>query len=193
MKGLATMDPIEQNIRNQLTNELVRMVRDHSADYTDVALEVAKDELRQRGVSPERIVAEQDDTDDRDGGGQGDRPAGNPGILSQLRSNTPDRNALLDLLLQNELEYVETYQAISDFVGSMSIRCGEYQGSVAVIKKMDYENFILFAEDIDENNLKKLLGCVAVGKSELTDRLDEIARKKGYAEVEQSPFEGYPF
>lgn len=185
------MDPIEQNIRNQLTDELVKMVRDDYAEYTDDALRVAKDELRRRGYSEEK---QKQAAESSQRNSSAEQTAGDSSYtIQQLRTDTLGRNALLDLLLRNELEYVETYEAISDFVGSMNIRCGEYQGGVAVIKKMDLDNFILFVEDTDDSNARRLIGCVAVGKSELTDRMDEIAREKGYAEVEQSPFEGYPF
>lgn len=191
------MNPIEYNIRNQLTDELVRMVRDESEEYTEEALKIAGDELRRRGFSPENLISQRDEADD-DADDPADeapkaRPAANPNMLSQLRSGTLDRNALLELLLTHELEYIETYEAISDFVGSMNIRCGEYQGTLAVIKKMDLDNFILFAEDTNEEGGMAIIGCVGVGKSELTDRLEEIARKKGYVEAEESPFEGYPF
>jgi hypothetical protein len=192
------MDEIERTIRRLPNDELMRMVSSADGEYTFEALFIARDELRARGVS---------DGPKAGSGGRGAKPengeqaenerqyaaGGSSDIARMLKSGEAQRDALLGAMLREELQYIECYEAISDFVGSMNIRCGEYQGSAVVFRKMDRENFILYAEEEGEGGVNKILGCVAIGKSELTDRLDEIARGKGFIEESEPPFEGYTF
>lgn len=191
------MDEIERTIRRMPDEELIQMVKTDFEQYTDEALFIARDELSTRRVSLEESNADADSHAGKENAAERPepkRPAGGSSDIARiLKAGEADRETLLGAMLREELQYIECYDAISDFVASMNIRCGEYQGNAVVFRKMDRENFILYAEEEGEGGVDRIVGCVAIGKSELTDRMDEIARGKGFIEEGETPFEGYTF
>jgi hypothetical protein len=172
------MDTIEQNIRNLSDDELIRLVRIEFEQYTDEALFIARNEMTARNI-PEQ---EPDTALEDDSAAQG--------FSKRYDSNSPDRirklmdigllsrdrAKWLEIFLADELQYLESCNAILDFVTSMNIRNGEYEGNFTVFKKMDTDNFILYTECAAENGLLSIPGCLAIGKDELVDKINEIMK-----------------
>lgn len=156
------MDEIEQNIRNLSNDELLQMIKTDYDQYTDEALKIASDELTKRRFSEREMETLHDDfSDDED-------------------SSEQPENASTDEFLVGELEYQESFSAILDFVMSVSIRNGEYEGNRTIFKKMDRENFILYTENMRKDNSRSIRGCIAITKDNLIDKINEIARANGF-------------
>lgn len=154
------MEEVERHIRSLPDEELVQMVRVEFEEYTDEALAIGQDEMRKRGMPDEGECI-------------GDEA---PCSVSADAGN-------LEIMLRSELQYQECYGSILDFVMSMSIRSGEYEGTSTVIRKMDRENFILYSETVNREAGRVILGCVAVRKAELVGWIDKIGGENGF-EVE---------
>ena len=157
------MGEMELNIRSMSTSKLLRIVREDADEYTQEALVIAMDELRQRNVSP--TAAAPDMPEDGSGELPADGPAASPGDHFYA-------------LLTEELQYEESYLALADFAQSMSIRCGEYEGARLVVKKMDRDNFILFTE-APESPIRAITACIAVSQTELAGWMTQIAQDNG--------------
>lgn len=167
------MDEIDRYIRSLSNEDLIKMVRVEFDQYTGDALQIARDELWRRGVPPD---GEEPASEEQQAGcaGQG-QPA---------KAFGSGDGSMLNAFIGSELQYQENYDAILDFVVSMSIRCGEYEGCKFVVKKMDRDNFILFTEQVLEGN-RVIKGCVAVGKEELIRRIEEAGREKEFTSEEE--------
>ena len=159
------MYEMDLRIRSMPTEELLKMVREDADDYTEEALAIATDELTKRsipwntatqyGVDPDHCRQEEDQ-------------AGSANSLEQFRP-----------LLAEELQYEESWQAVCDFVESMNIRNGEYEGARLVIRKMDRDNFILMTESF-EGEARRITGCAAVQKPALVSWLERIGNENGH-------------
>lgn len=175
------MDNIERTIRRMSDDELVQMTGPDREDYTDDALYIARDELRVRNIpySGQEPVA-----DARAAAAAPVAAASEPPERARKRKEIDglslNRGKLIEALLTDELQYLESGNAILDFVTSMNIRNGEYEGTVTVIKKMDFDNFILFAEGTNAEGGRSIAGCVAVGKEELEEKIKEIGKRNGW-------------
>jgi hypothetical protein len=167
------MDIIEQNIRNLSDEELIRVVRIDFEQYTQEALFFARDEMNARNI--QEAAPDEDEIAEDTGCNSSEHMR----KLKQVELLSQGKETMLNVFLTNELQYLESCNAILDFVMSMSIRNGEYEGNVAIIKKMDFNNFILYAESIGENKFKSISGCVAIGRDELVEKIHEIARQNG--------------
>lgn len=149
------MNELELNIRSMLTGELLRMVREEADEYTQEALVIALDELKQRNVSPDAPAAKEETAED---------------FGRQLpQGGSPEQQ--FHALLCEELQYEESYWSLLEFVDSMSIRNGEYEGARLVVKKMDRDNFILYTE------LQGMItACLAMDKDRMVGLMGEIAQ-----------------
>jgi hypothetical protein len=159
------MDEVERNIRSLPDEDLIEIVRVEFEEYTDAALAIARDEMSKRGIPEEEEPAEDED--------------------AEAAREEPNRAESLESILRNELQYEECCDAIMDFVTSMNIRCGEYEGVHTVIKKMDRENFLLFSEEVTQKFGRVILGCVAARKGELVEWIERIAGENGFGEEEE--------
>ncbi len=163
------MGEVEMNIRSMLTGELLRMVREDADDYTQEALQIALDELKQRNVSPQAAVPTRE------------RSLDEVGQELPEDEETPSVAGPEDqfyTLLAEELQYEESYLALADFVESMNIRNGEYEAARFVVKKMDRENFILYTE-APESAERLISACIAVSATKLTGWMAQIAEDNG--------------
>ncbi|WP_315794968.1 hypothetical protein [Paenibacillus sp. BIC5C1] len=88
--------------------------------------------------------------------------------------------------LEDEVSSQELYEAIYDFIDSVHIRNGEFEGNYFIIKKMDVTNFIIYAENIypeniypDENH-REIPYSTSIYKENLLREINERARDKKY-------------
>lgn len=171
------MNNIEQTIRRMSDEELVQIVNKDFEEYTDEALFYARSELRARNVSES-----QDEPDPAAASDGFAEPKAGESLeharkMKEIMGLLNNREKLIEAFLADELQYLESCNAILDFVKSMNIRNGEYEGSSTVIKKMDLDNFILYAEGTNDVGGKLIPACVAVGKEELEEKIREIAKR----------------
>jgi hypothetical protein len=170
MKGITAMDQIERNIRNLPDEELIKMVRIDFNEYTDVALFIARDEMSKRNIPEDAPLTEFEEDDDAEQ--SGDEHSSNSHALK------------LNAILQEELQFAESYNAILDFVTAMNIRNGEYEGTNTIFKKMDRENFILYSEQMNRDYSRTIKGSIAIGRKELASRIEEFGKTNGFTEEE---------
>lgn len=161
------MGEVERNIRSMSDTDLIEMVRVDFKEYTDGALFFARDELSKRGILEEDSILYTNEE-------------------SPESSNPEDHGSVesVEAFLAGELKYPESYDAILDFVTSMNIRSGEYEGAGTVIKKMDRENFILYSEVVKESG-RDIQGCTAVSKGRLVEGIEKIGLANGFVEEEE--------
>lgn len=83
--------------------------------------------------------------------------------------------------LEDEISSQELYEAIYDFIDSVHIRNGEFEGNYFIIKKMDLINFIIYAENIypDENH-REIPYSTSIYKENLLKEINERARDNKY-------------
>lgn len=83
--------------------------------------------------------------------------------------------------LEDEISSQELYEAISDFIDSVHIRNGEFEGNYFIIKKMDLNNFIIYVENIHPNeNHREIPYSTSIYKENLLKEINERARDKKY-------------
>ncbi|WP_413376446.1 hypothetical protein [Paenibacillus taichungensis] len=83
--------------------------------------------------------------------------------------------------LEDEIPSQELYEAIFDFIDSAHIRSGEFEGNYFIIKKMDLNNFIIYAENIhpDENH-REIPYSTSIYKESLLKAINNQARENNY-------------
>lgn len=83
--------------------------------------------------------------------------------------------------LEDEISSQELYEAIFDFIDSVHIRNGEFEGNYFIIKKMDLTNFIIYPENIypDENH-REIPYSTSIYKENLLKEINERARDNKY-------------
>lgn len=89
---------------------------------------------------------------------------------------------MLDLLrgfLDDEISDQEYYDGIIRFIYSGNIRCGEYEGNLYIIQKLDLDNFIIYCEyTIDEK--REVHQTFSIRKNKLIRHINNYARKQGF-------------
>lgn len=86
---------------------------------------------------------------------------------------------ILENFLQSEINSVEFYNCILDFINSYEIRKGEFEGNEFIIMKIDRDNFILFPEYDDMEGGIQIPYSLSIYKNQLVDAIKNYAQKKG--------------
>jgi hypothetical protein len=83
--------------------------------------------------------------------------------------------------LEDEISSQELYEAILYFVNSVHIRNGEFEGNYYIIKKMDLDNFIIYAENIyPDDNHREIPYSTSIYKENLLNEINKKARANKY-------------
>lgn len=71
------------------------------------------------------------------------------------------------------------YEEIIKFITSAHIRNGEFEGNYFIIKKMDQDNFFIFAENIHPvDNHREIPYSASVYRNDLVTKINEYALKQ---------------
>ncbi|KGP78175.1 hypothetical protein P364_0129885 [Paenibacillus sp. MAEPY2] len=88
---------------------------------------------------------------------------------------------VIKLFLEDEISSQELYEAIFDFIDSVHIRNGEFEGNYFIIKKMDLTNFIIYPENINpDENHREIPYSTSIYKENLLKEINERARDNKY-------------
>ncbi|HIW33999.1 MAG TPA: hypothetical protein IAA29_14550 [Candidatus Paenibacillus intestinavium] len=83
--------------------------------------------------------------------------------------------------LKDEISSQELYDAIFDFIASVHIRNGEFEGNYFIIKKMDLNNLIIYAENIyPDDNHREIPYSTSIYKESLLKEINEKAGVNKY-------------
>ena len=87
---------------------------------------------------------------------------------------------MLQDFLDVEADYKEMADLILQFINSQEIRKGEFEGNQYVIEKLDYENFIIYDEVIDQMGNRSILKAQACYRKDLQKAILEKAKASGF-------------
>lgn len=90
---------------------------------------------------------------------------------------------LMERFLKDEISSQELYEDIHHFIDSYHIRNGEFEANYYIIKKMDSDNFIIYAENIYPDNHREIPYSASVYKNLLLQTINEYAKKIGLTVV----------
>ncbi len=86
---------------------------------------------------------------------------------------------ILQDFLSTEVSYQDMYDEIVKFVVSPHIRCGELEGNRYIVKKMDYYNFIIFAEDVYDAHRREINHVISIYRNTLLKEINTFAQTRG--------------
>ncbi len=87
---------------------------------------------------------------------------------------------IMNRFLKDEVSYQEMYEEILNFIESVHIRNGEFEGNYYILKKMDVNNFLIFAENIyPDDGHREIPYSLSVYKNVLIKNIQEYAKKIG--------------
>ncbi|MNT35491.1 hypothetical protein D3C72_1715210 [compost metagenome] len=89
-------------------------------------------------------------------------------------------STLIERFLDDEISSQELYDSIYEFVTSFHIRSGEFEGNYYIIKKMDFDNFFIFPENIFPDSHREIPNCVTIYKDELINVINAQAKKQAF-------------
>lgn len=81
--------------------------------------------------------------------------------------------------LQAEINSKELYEELYAFIISYGIRNGEFEGNEYIVKKMDRDNFIIFAEYTDDEGARQIPFSMSLYKDKLIAEINSYAQDKG--------------
>ena len=71
------------------------------------------------------------------------------------------------------------YQSIIRFINNVHIRSGEFECNSHIVKKIDYNNFLILREDEYQDGTKGICWAVAFYKWQLLDLINSYVKTKG--------------
>ena len=82
--------------------------------------------------------------------------------------------------LYSEMSIEELYKEVIFFINSDEIQKGEFEGNQYILKKIDKENFILYAEYEDKEGVVKDMSGTAqfIHKDKLIEMIEKYRQKK---------------
>ena len=85
---------------------------------------------------------------------------------------------VIEGFLQAEINTQELYEDIINFITSLHVRNGEFEGNEYIIKKMDQTNFIVFPEYEDGDGEREINAAEAIYRQILLTKINEHAITK---------------
>ena len=82
---------------------------------------------------------------------------------------------VIEKFLESEIRHQELYEEIINFITSLHIRSGEFEGNYFIIKKMDQANFFIFPEHISPDNQREIPFSASIYRNELIAKINEYA------------------
>ncbi|MCT4575527.1 MAG: hypothetical protein N4A76_16240 [Firmicutes bacterium] len=86
---------------------------------------------------------------------------------------------VMERFLRDEISSQELYEDIFNFINSSHIRNGEFEANYYIIKKMDADNFLIYAENIFPDGHREIPYSLSVYKEVLIKSIEEHAIKMG--------------
>lgn len=86
---------------------------------------------------------------------------------------------VMERFLDDEISSQELYEDIYFFINSFNIRKGEFEGNYHVIKKMDIDNFLIYAENIFPDNHREIPYSLSIYKENLLKSINHHAKLSG--------------
>lgn len=86
---------------------------------------------------------------------------------------------ILQDFLKVEITDQDYYDGLIRFIYSGNIRCGEYECNEFVVKKMDFLNYIVFAEYVIDEK-REIHQSFSISKSKLLKAINNYAKKQGF-------------
>lgn len=86
---------------------------------------------------------------------------------------------ILKKFLQAEINSIDYYESIVEFINSYEIRKGEFEGNEYIILKIDRNNFIIYPEYGDEDDGIQIPFSLSVYKNNLLAEIQKYAIEKG--------------
>ncbi|MBC1793623.1 hypothetical protein HCA55_05455 [Listeria booriae] len=83
--------------------------------------------------------------------------------------------------LQTELQNQVAYTEMLQFVASLYIRSGEYEGEEYVIRKLDHLNFIIAREYVGLDGEREISRPVVIDRQALVAKINKHVRARGIA------------
>jgi hypothetical protein len=83
--------------------------------------------------------------------------------------------------LNDEISSQELYEDIFSFINSFHIRNGEFEGNYYIIKKMDRDNFLIYAENVFPDNHREIPYSLSVYKEDLLKSINHHAKLNGFS------------
>ncbi len=91
---------------------------------------------------------------------------------------------VIERFLKNEISSQELYEDIYSFITSFHIRNGEFEANYYIIKKMDQDNFFIYAENTYPDHTRDIPYSVSIYKHDLVDCINEYAQLQGFTLVQ---------
>lgn len=85
----------------------------------------------------------------------------------------------IERFLKDEISSQKMYESIYDFITSLHVRNGEFEGNYYIIKKMDVINFIIYPENIYPNKQREIPSCFSIYKDDLIAKINLRALDQG--------------
>ncbi|QSX06730.1 hypothetical protein JYG23_04600 [Sedimentibacter sp. zth1] len=92
---------------------------------------------------------------------------------------------VMERFLNDEISSQELYEDIFNFINSFHIRNGEFEANYYIIKKMDADNFIIYAENVYPDGHREIPYSLSVYKQVLCDSINGHAERIGLKIMEQ--------
>lgn len=86
---------------------------------------------------------------------------------------------VLKRFLNDEISSQELYEDIFSFINSFHIRNGEFEGNYYIIKKMDRDNILIYAENVYSDDHREIPYSLSVYKEDLLKRINDHAKLTG--------------
>ncbi len=87
---------------------------------------------------------------------------------------------VMNRFLSDEIISKEMYECIIDFIESPHIRNGEFEANYYILKKMDTNNFLIFAENIYPDGHREIPYSLSIYKENLIKKIKKFGEIKGY-------------
>lgn len=87
----------------------------------------------------------------------------------------------MERFLEEEISSQELYEDIYSFINSFHIRNGEFEANYFIIKKMDQDNFFIYAENIfPDDNHREIPYSTSIYRNNLIKAINEYAQLQGF-------------
>lgn len=81
----------------------------------------------------------------------------------------------MERFLRDEISSQELYEDIYDFINSFHIRNGEFEANYYIVKKMDSDNFLIYAENSYPDGHMEIPYSMSIYKEVLLKNINEHA------------------
>ncbi|MCT4688505.1 hypothetical protein [Vallitalea sp.] len=92
---------------------------------------------------------------------------------------------VIERFLRDEISSQELYEDIYNFITSFHIRNGEFEANYYIIKKLDNINFLIYAENIYQDNHREIPYSISIYKDNLIRKINNYAHTQGLKVIDE--------